>query len=47
MAVRDAGIHVDASSKECGLFLHQIRLDAFAEENGLESEQVTPGLTFL
>ena len=49
IAVRDAGIHVAAasSSKNAGLFLRQIRLDTFAEENGLESEQVTPGLTLL
>jgi beta-phosphoglucomutase-like phosphatase (HAD superfamily) len=32
---------------DAGLFLRQIRLDTFAEENGLESEQVTQGLTLL
>jgi beta-phosphoglucomutase-like phosphatase (HAD superfamily) len=30
-----------------GLFLRQIRLDTLAEENGLKSERVTPGLTLL
>jgi beta-phosphoglucomutase-like phosphatase (HAD superfamily) len=49
IAVKDAGIHVAAasSSKNAGLFLRKIRLDSFAEENGLESEHVTPGLTLL
>jgi beta-phosphoglucomutase len=49
IAVRDAGIHVAAasSSKNAGLFLRQIHLNTFAEENGLESEQVTPGLALL
>jgi beta-phosphoglucomutase-like phosphatase (HAD superfamily) len=49
IAVKDAGIHVAAasSSKNAGLFLRKIRLDTFAEENGLESEHVTPGLTLL
>jgi hypothetical protein len=46
---RDHPIHVAAasSSKNAGLFLGQIRLDTLAEESGLESEQVTPGLTLL
>jgi beta-phosphoglucomutase len=49
IAVKDAGIRVAAasSSKNAGLFLRQIRLDTFAKENGLESEQVTPALTLL
>ena len=49
VAVKDAGIRVAAasSSKNAGLFLRQIRLDTFAQENGLESEQVMPGLTLL
>ena len=49
IAAKDAGIHVAAasSSKNAALFLRQIRLDTFAEENGLESERVTPGLTLL
>jgi beta-phosphoglucomutase len=49
IAVKDAGIRVAAasSSKNADLFLRQIRLDTFAQENGLESEQVTPGLTLL
>jgi beta-phosphoglucomutase len=49
IAVKDAGIRVAAasSSKNAGLFLRQIRLDTFAEENGLESEHVTSGLTLL
>jgi len=49
IAVKDAGIRVAAasSSKNAGLFLRQIRLDTFARENGLESEQVTPALTLL
>jgi beta-phosphoglucomutase-like phosphatase (HAD superfamily) len=49
IAVKDAGIRVAAasSSKNAGLFLRQIRLDTFAEENDLESEHVTPGLTLL
>ena len=49
IAVKDAGIRVAAasSSKNAGLFLRKIRLDTFAEENGLESEHVKPGLTLL
>jgi beta-phosphoglucomutase-like phosphatase (HAD superfamily) len=44
VAVKDAGIRVAAasSSKNAGLFLRQIRLDTFAEENGVESEHVKP-----
>jgi beta-phosphoglucomutase len=49
IAVGDAGIHVAAasSSKNARLFLRKIRLDTSAQENGLESEQVTPGLTLV
>jgi beta-phosphoglucomutase-like phosphatase (HAD superfamily) len=48
-AVKDAGIRVAAasSSKNAGLFLRKIHLDTFAQENGLQSEQVTAGLTLL
>jgi beta-phosphoglucomutase len=39
IAVKDAGIHVAAasSSKNAGLFLRKIRLDTFADENGLKA----------
>lgn len=49
LAVKDAGIRVAAasSSKNAGLFLRQIRLDHFAEENGLSSSSVREGLTLL
>lgn len=49
LAVRGAGIPVAAasSSKNAGLFLRQIRLDAFAERNGLRYDFVRPGLTLL
>ncbi len=49
LAVRDAGIPVAAasSSKNAGLFLEQIRLDMFAEQQGLSYEFVRPGLTLL
>jgi beta-phosphoglucomutase-like phosphatase (HAD superfamily) len=49
LAVRDAGIPVAAasSSKNAGLFLRQIRLDSFAEEQGLEYVFVKPGLSLL
>jgi beta-phosphoglucomutase-like phosphatase (HAD superfamily) len=49
IAVKDAGIRVAAasSSKNADLFLRKIRLDNFAEENGLESSRVTPGVTLL
>ena len=49
IAGSDAEIHVagTSSSKNAGLFLRQIRLNTFAEENALESEQMTPGLTLL
>jgi len=49
IAVKDAGIRVAAasSSKNAGLFLRKIRLDTFAEEQGITSEFLRPGLTLL
>jgi len=49
MAVKDMGLKVAAasSSKNAKLFLRQIRLDTFAEENGLSYDFVTPGFTLL
>jgi beta-phosphoglucomutase len=49
LAVRDAGIPTAAasSSKNAGLFLRQIRLDEFAEKEGLDYGFVRPGLTLL
>jgi beta-phosphoglucomutase len=49
MAVRDAGIPTAAasSSKNAGLFLRQIRLDTFAEGEGLTYEFLRPGLSLL
>jgi beta-phosphoglucomutase-like phosphatase (HAD superfamily) len=49
IAVKDVGIPVAAasSSKNADLFLGNIALDTFAEENELTSEHVTPGLTLL
>ncbi len=49
IAVKDAGIQVGAasSSKNAGLFLRQIRLDAFAEEYAITSESISPGLNLL
>jgi len=49
LAVKDAGIAVAAasSSKNAGLFLRQIRLDTFAEEEGLQYDWIAPGLTLL
>ena len=49
VAVKSAGIRVAAasSSKNAGLFLRQIRLDTFAQENGITSEVVSPGLSLL
>ncbi|MBA2498031.1 MAG: HAD family phosphatase [Acidimicrobiia bacterium] len=49
LAVRDAGIPVAAasSSKNAGLFLRQIRLDTFAEEQGLHYDFLRPGLSLL
>jgi beta-phosphoglucomutase-like phosphatase (HAD superfamily) len=49
MAVRAAGIPTAAasSSKNAGLFLRQIRLDTFAEREGLTYDFVRPGLSLL
>jgi len=49
LAVRAAGIRTAAasSSKNAALFLRQIRLDRFAEREGLSYEFVRPGLTLL
>ena len=49
MAVRDVGIPVAAasSSKNAGLFLQQIRLDTFAEQQGLSYDFLRPGLSLL
>src|SRR5260370_40451873 len=47
--VKDAGIRVAAasSSKNANLFLRQIRLDTFAEQQGISSPTLRPGLTLL
>ena len=49
IAVKDAGLRVAAasSSKNAKLFLRQIRLDTFAEEQGISSATLRPGLTLL
>jgi beta-phosphoglucomutase len=49
IAVKDAGIKVAAasSSKNAGLFLRQIRLDTFAQENEITSDGLSPGLSLL
>lgn len=49
IAVKDAGLGTAAasSSKNAGLFLRTIRLDTFAEEHGVSSSTVRPGLTLL
>jgi beta-phosphoglucomutase-like phosphatase (HAD superfamily) len=49
IAVKTAGIRVAAasSSKNAGLFLRQIRLDTFAQENSITSKFVSPGLSLL
>jgi beta-phosphoglucomutase len=49
LAVKATGIRVAAasSSKNAGLFLGQIRLDTFAEAQGLGYDFVTPGLSLL
>ena len=49
IAVKDAGLRVAAasSSKNADLFLRQIRLDSFAEEQGIASSTLRPGLTLL
>ena len=49
IAVKDAGLRVAAasSSKNAKLFLRQIRLDTFAEQQGISSPTLRPGLTLL
>src|SRR5436305_7349138 len=49
IAVKDAGALIaDASSsKNAALFLRKIRLDTFAQEQGISSPSVRPGLTLL
>jgi beta-phosphoglucomutase len=49
LAVKDAGIRVAAasSSKNAKLFLRKIRLDTFAQEQGITSASLRPGLTLL
>jgi beta-phosphoglucomutase len=49
IATKDAGMLIaDASSsKNAGLFLRQIRLDTFAQEQGIWSPTLRPGLTLL
>ncbi len=49
IAVKDAGIRVAAasSSKNAGLFLRQIRIDTFAQENAITSESVSYRLSLL
>jgi len=49
LAVKDAGISIAAasSSRNAGLFLRQIRLDTFAEEESLDYDWIEPGLTLL
>jgi beta-phosphoglucomutase-like phosphatase (HAD superfamily) len=49
IGVKDAGLHVAAasSSKNANLFLRQIRLDSFAEEQGIDSPTIRPGMTLL
>jgi beta-phosphoglucomutase len=49
LACKDAGLRIAAasSSKNAGLFLRQIRLDTFAEQEGLSYDFLTPRLTLL
>jgi beta-phosphoglucomutase-like phosphatase (HAD superfamily) len=49
ISVKDAGIRVAAasSSKNAGLFLSQIRLDRFAQEQGITSPSLRAGLSLL
>jgi beta-phosphoglucomutase len=49
IAVKDAGVRTAAasSSKNAKLFLRQIRLDTFAQTNGISSSLVGPGQTLL
>jgi beta-phosphoglucomutase len=49
IAVKDSGMRVAAasSSKNADLFLGKIRLDTFAQEQGISSPSLRPGLTLL
>ena len=49
IAIKDAGIRVAAasSSKNTPLFLRQIQLDTFAQQHGICSPSLQPGLTLL
>ncbi len=49
LAVKDMGLVIAAasSSKNAGLFLRQIRLDTFAEQEGLTYDWLEDGLTLL
>jgi beta-phosphoglucomutase len=49
IALKDAGLRTAtaSSSKNAGLFLRKIRLDTFAEQEGISSASVRPGLTLL
>jgi beta-phosphoglucomutase len=49
IAVKDAGLRIAAasSSKNAGLFLRKISLDAFAEQEGVSPEWMTSGLSLL
>jgi beta-phosphoglucomutase len=49
IAVKDGGLRVAAasSSKNANLFLRQIRLDRFAEQQAISSGTLQPGLTLL
>jgi beta-phosphoglucomutase-like phosphatase (HAD superfamily) len=49
ISVKDAGIRVAAasSSKNAGLFLSKIRLDRFAQEQGITSPSLRAGLSLL
>jgi beta-phosphoglucomutase-like phosphatase (HAD superfamily) len=49
IAVKDSGVAVAAasSSKNANLFLRKIRLDTFAQEQGISSPSVRPGLSLL
>jgi beta-phosphoglucomutase len=49
IAVKGAGLRVAAasSSKNANLFLRKIRLDSFAEQEGIPSTTLRPGITLL
>jgi beta-phosphoglucomutase-like phosphatase (HAD superfamily) len=49
ITVKDLGMRIAAasSSKNADLFLGKIRLDSFAQQQGLSSPWITPGLTLL